>query len=148
MDTDDSPTHDSFSGRLSTIQWKVRRARFSKDDPVRNWGRYGRWLGAGGGLLIGVTVAVIQIFRTPGVFSTTAVPPPSGAPLDPDGLGFIAVCTTALGCLFGWIFGSLGASFVLFIKPIFAAIFWDAARFEGEYTEVPQHLRRPHRTAQ
>jgi len=38
--------------------------------------------------------------------------------------------------------GSLGARFILFIKPIFAAVFWDVARYEREYGAIPDRLQQ------
>jgi hypothetical protein len=149
MNTNNPPTPesspDSLSGRLSVIRWKIRQARFSRDDLIWKWGRYGCLLSAGIGFLFVMTVAALPSLRTLGLFSTPAAAPPGGAsPSLDETLGRISVYAMPLGCLFGWIFGALGACVVLFIKPIFAAIFWDAARFEREYEGVPERLRRPH----
>src|SRR5262245_21540386 len=130
------PTSDSFSGRLSTIQWKIRRTRFSKDDLFWKWGRYyGRSLGAVAGFLVSVPVSVVVVLLSLGFFSPAAglwgIPRNLGRGLILYGaMNMVGVMMMGcfIGCLIGWAIGALGALFVLFGKPIAAAILWDAAR--------------------
>jgi hypothetical protein len=102
MQPTESPNPDSFSDRFFIIQRKIQRTSFAKEDLAQKWGRYGRWIGVGDGLLVGVAFTVIRLFRALG-FSGSGIGP-GGIHLDVE----FAIITfdvflmaTLIGCLFG-----------------------------------------------